>query len=162
MQNKGKNVPQKILLTKKGLDDLKKEYEDKKEKIIKLNDDINRARNEGDLSENGAYSAAILEKQVNESRIAELMYILDNYEIVEHANLKSNIVQIGSFVKILSTGGTEKSFTIVGSNEADPLEGKISIDSPIGKALIGKKKGEKVVATTEQSSITYDIIEVKN
>ena len=162
MQNKGKNVPDKILLTKKGLDDLKKEYEEKKEKIIKLNDDVNRARSEGDLRENGAYSAAILERQVNESRIAELEYILSNYEIAEHINTKSNIIQIGSFVKILSEDGSEKSFTIVGSNEADPLGGKISVDSPVGKALNGKKEGEKISIVTEQSSITYDIIEVKN
>ena len=152
----------KVLLTRKGLDEINKEYQERKEKKIKLNDDVNRARAEGDLRENGAYSAAILERQVNETRIIELRRILASYQIAEHSNTHSNVIQIGSIVKVKTVTNIEKSFIIVGANEANPMEGKISIDSPIGKELINKKVGNQIKVSTEKSSTTYDIIDVKN
>lgn len=150
----------KILLTEKGLEDLKKEYQERKKKKLKLNDDVNLARKEGDLRENEAYAAATFERKINELRLVEVKYILENYKIIERSGNNLNKVQIGSTINVLINKKIEKTFTIVGSNEAAPLEGKISIDSPIGKELLDKSVGDTVEVKTEQNSITYDILEI--
>ena len=151
----------KVLLTKEGLMALKKELDErtgKKRDIINAN--VNLARQEGDLSENEAYSAAILERDLNEARIKEIEEIIDNYDLVEQTD-NEGIVHIGSVVEVKSDKGT-KIFTIVGASESNPLENKISIDSPIGELLLGKKVGDSIVVNTETSSVAYDIVNIRS
>ena len=151
----------KVLLTKEGLIALKKELDDrtgKKRDIINAN--VNLARQEGDLSENEAYSAAILERDLNEARIKEIAEILENYNLVEQTD-NAGIIQIGSVVEVRSDKDM-KTFTIVGASESNPLENKISTDSPIGELLLGKKVGDSIVVNTEISSVTYEIVNIQS
>ena len=103
---------------------------------------IKNAREFGDLAENAEYTTAMQEKERTESRIAEIEHILQNGEVIKKPR-GDNKVQLGSTVKLKLDGKT-KEFTVVGTVEADPLSGKISDESPIGKALLGKKEGDKV------------------
>lgn len=146
-------------VTKEGLESLKKEYSLKLKERDRISIEINLARAEGDLKENEAYHAGLLARDINESRIAEIEAILENYTIVE---VKQNdIVQIGSTVTV-KVNDIEKIFKIVGVNEADPVDGKISGNSPLGSALLGKKAGESLDLKIDESSVKYDIMKVVN
>ncbi len=146
-------------VTKEGLESLKKEYSLKLKERDRISIEINLARAEGDLKENEAYHAGLLARDINESRIAEIEAILENYTVVE---VKQNdIVQIGSTVTV-KVNEIEKVFKIVGVNEADPVEGKISGNSPLGSALLGKKSGESLDLKIDESSVKYDIMKVVN
>ena len=146
-------------VTKEGLESLKKEYSLKLKERDRISIEINLARAEGDLKENEAYHAGLLARDINESRIAEIEAILENYTVVE---VKQNdIVQIGSTVTV-KVNDIEKIFKIVGVNEADPVDGKISGNSPLGSALLGKKAGESLDLKIDESSVKYDIMKVVN
>jgi transcription elongation factor GreA len=146
-------------VTKEGLESLKKEYSLKLKERDRISIEINLARAEGDLKENEAYHAGLLARDINESRISEIEAILENYTIVE---VKQNdIVQIGSTVTV-KVNDIEKIFKIVGVNEADPVDGKISGNSPLGSALLGKKAGESLDLKIDESSVKYDIMKVVN
>ncbi len=161
MAKKNEDFSNKFLLTKKGLDALKEEYSDKVNiQRRKINDNINRARLEGDLSENGAYSAAMLERELNEARISEIEDILKNYVIATDRG-DDNIVQIGSSIVVKSEKG-EKKLIMVGVSESDPIEGKISVDSPIGAALVKKKKGDSVKVSVGDDIVEYTILSIQN
>lgn len=121
---------------------------------------IERAKDLGDLSENAEYSEAKDAQALNEGRILELMSILKNVTVVDSANKEKNEVDMGSNITV-SSNGKEKKFTIVSFNEADPLEGKISNESPLGMAFLGKKKGEEVLVNTPKGEVKYKIIDVK-
>src|SRR5690606_1546718 len=108
---------------------------------------IKTAREFGDLSENAEYSSARQEQELVESRISEIENILQNVEIIKKPKGDSR-VQLGSTVKLKDGNGKSKEFQVVGTVEADPLNGKISDESPIGKALLGKKEGEEVEIKT--------------
>ena len=143
-------------LTQKGIDELKAE-------LIALNEDkpliadrIKTAREFGDLAENAEYSSAMGEKERNETRVAEIENILQSVEVIK-APAKATNVQLGSTVELKDVKGKTKSFTVVGTVEADPLNGKISDESPIGKALLGKKLGQEVEITTPAETNTYTI-----
>lgn len=114
---------------------------------------IANARDYGDLSENAEYDAAREEQASLETRIAELEDILKNADIIKPT--KSSTIKVGSTV--LLENGNKVSYQVVGPVEADPLEGKISNESPIGAALIGKKVGEKVTITTPKGQVVYSI-----
>lgn len=120
---------------------------------------IKSAREFGDLSENAEYSAARQEQERSESRIAEIEHILKNAVIISQPQKKDKVA-LGNTV-LLKSGKIEKSFTIVGSVEADPLEGKISDESPIGQALLGKKVGDEVEIKTPANTTTYKIDSVQ-
>ncbi len=161
MIKKNRDFSNKFLLTKKGLEALKEEYSNKVNIQRKsINDDINRARLEGDLSENGAYSAAMLERELNEARISEIEDILKNYVIATDRG-DDNIVQIGSKIVVKSDKG-EKTLIMVGVSESNPMEGKISVDSPIGAALVKKKKGDSVNVTVGDDIVEYTILSIEN
>jgi transcription elongation factor GreA len=120
-------------------------------------DKIAEARDFGDLSENAEYDVAREEQGLIETRIAEIEDILQNAEIIKNGN-KSK-VSLGSKVE-LRTGKKHYIYTIVGPVEADPLEGRISDESPIGEALFGKKIGDMAVISTPKGSVTYEIVSV--
>lgn len=121
-------------------------------------DKIAEARDFGDLSENAEYDAAREEQGLLETRIAEIEDILLNADLIK-AGSKSK-VSLGSTVE-LKTGKKIVSYTVVGPVEADPLEGKVSNESPIGSALFGKRVGDSVTITAPKGDISYEIASIK-
>jgi transcription elongation factor GreA len=119
---------------------------------------IKTAREFGDLAENAEYQVARQEQEKNESRISELEHIIANVEIIKSSKGDSK-VRLGSKVT-LEGSGKKKEFQVVGTVEADPLEGKISDESPIGQALMGKKVGEAVEIKTPAETSTYKIVSI--
>jgi transcription elongation factor GreA len=142
-------------LTKEGVDELKNELDTLVSKRGDIADAIKSARELGDLTENAEYQSALAEKDSNEARISELENILANVEIIKKPR-GGNKVQLGSRVK-LRGGSKTKEFQVVGTVEADPLNGKISDESPIGQALLGKQEGDKVEITASGETISYKI-----
>lgn len=141
-------------LTAAGRKELEAELENLKSRRGAIADKIAAARDYGDLSENAEYDAARDEQGLVETRIAEIEDILLNAE--ELKPRRSNSVSLGSTVT-LNGGSKEVQYTVVGPVEADPLEGKISDESPIGQALMGKKVGDQVSITTPKGTIEYVI-----
>ena len=141
-------------LTNEGRKELEAELEQLKGRRGEIADKIAEARDYGDLSENAEYDAAREEQGLVETRIAEIEDILMNAEAIKAT--RSSAVRLGSKVT-LKSGAKEVVYAVVGPVEANPLEGKISNESPIGVALIGKKVGEKATITTPKGEITYTI-----
>lgn len=138
----------KYYVTQKRLDELKAEHEDfKTAKRREVADRLREAKELGDLSENTAYDEARNEQERVEMRIVELEEMIKHAEIITH--LKGDTVLIGSKVSVKKGTSTKMiEFEIVGSEEADPVAGKISNESPIGRALLGTKVGDKVTVAT--------------
>ena len=147
------NKPYK--LTKDGVSELEAELKKLVSMRGELAERIKTARDLGDLSENAEYSAAKDEQGKTETRVAEIENILRNVEIIKKPRGDAK-VQLGSKVK-LKAGSKTKEFQVVGTVEADPMEGKISDESPIGQALIGKKVGEEVEIKTPAETAKYKI-----
>ena len=145
----------KIYLTKEGLEELKKEYEElTKTKRPEILNRVSAARNMGDLSENAEYTVAREELSFIDGRIDELDELLKQAVLI--SNNHSSTIKLGSTVKVNTNDGKEV-FTLVGEWEADPKERKISHESPLGKALLGKKVGEKVEVEAPAGKIVYTI-----
>ncbi len=121
---------------------------------------IERAKELGDLSENAEYSEAKDAQALNEGRILELSNILKNVTIVENISNEKGKIDMGSIVKVL-INGQEKEYEIVSFNEADPINGKISNESPLGMAFLNKKKGDEVIVETPRGEVKYKILDVK-
>lgn len=148
------------IISKEGYEKIKKELEYLTNvKRREIADRIQRAKDQGDLSENAEYSEAKDEQAFNEGRIAELSVMFKNLTVVEE-NGKSDIIGMGSKVTV-ATASEKKDYSIVSFNEADPLSGKISNESPLGRALIGKKKGEIVTVATPKGEMKYKILKVE-
>jgi transcription elongation factor GreA len=145
-------------LTKEGVDELKTELDGLISKRVGIAEAIKTARELGDLAENAEYQSARAEQDRNEGRIGEIENILQSVEIIKKPKGDSK-VQLGSSVK-LKNGTTTKEFQVVGTVEADPLNGKISDESPIGGALLGKNVGDDVEITTPSEVITYKVVEI--
>jgi transcription elongation factor GreA len=146
-------------LTQSGVDELQAEVDILIGKRAGIADAIKTAREQGDLAENAEYQSARAEQERNESRISEIENILQNVEIIQKPKGDSK-VQLGSVVKLKGEGGKAKEFQVVGTVEADPLNGKISDESPIGRALLGKKEGESVEITTPADTTSYKIASI--
>lgn len=149
----------KKYITAEGLKKLKEKLEFIK--TVKRREIANRikvAKELGDLSENAEYQDAKDEQAFNEGKIIEIENTIKNAVIIDK-NGQHNIVAVGNSVKV-KNNASEKEFTIVGSNEADPPLGKISNESPIGQALLGKKKGDTVEVETPGGKIEYKILEI--
>ena len=146
-------------LTKEGIEELKLELDSLIAERAEIAESIRTAREFGDLSENSEYQSARAAQERNESRISEIEHILQNVELIKtpHGSAK---VQLGSKVRLKSDDGTTKEFQIVGTVEADPLNGKISDESPIGKALLGKHEKDEVEINTPVESTVYKIAEI--
>lgn len=125
-------------------------------------DQIKEARSFGDLSENSEYDEAKNEQGKLYSRIAEIENILSNYVIIEEHAEDSNSVRLGSKITVLDLGlDIEESYQVVGSQEADPMNGRISEESPFGKALLGKAIGEVVIVEAPAGNIEYKVIDIQ-
>ena len=149
----------KIYLTKEGLEDLRKEYEElTKTKRPDVLSRVSQARSLGDLSENAEYVAAREELSFIDGRIDELEELLKQAVLIAETH-RNSTVKLGSTV-LLSTKGKKEAFMVVGEWEADPKDKKISHESPLGKALIGKKVGEQVEVEAPAGKVLYTIVSV--
>lgn len=146
-------------LTKDGVKELEAELADLTARRPELAERIKSAREFGDLAENAEYTSARNDQEQVESRISEIEHILQNVEVIKKPKADSK-VQLGSLVKLKDAGGKQKEFQVVGTVEADPLNGKISDESPIGKALMNKKLGEEVEIVTPAETANYKIVEI--
>jgi transcription elongation factor GreA len=145
-------------ITKEGLEKMKKELDELKNVRRKeVASRIEIAKDMGDLSENAEYNEAKEEQGFVEGRIAELEQVLPNAIIIERD--MSGSVNVGNTVRV-SVKGKEKEYTIVGASEADPLSGRISNESPLGLAFIGKKAGDTVTVNVPSGKMIYHIISV--
>src|ERR1700694_2614304 len=153
-------MSKKYLLTPEGLQKLNEELKvlinEKRKEVIER---ISEAAAHGDLSENADYAQAREEQSFIEGRIMEIEDIIKNAEIISTATHHSSVT-IGSTVNI-KANGKEKKYTIVGSNEANPKEGKISNESLVGRNLLGRKVNEKFKVTTPAGDIEYQIVSLE-
>lgn len=148
------------IISQEGYDKLKNELETLiKIKRPEIAHRIQVAKDMGDLSENAEYSDAKEAQAFNEGRIAELDALLKNVTVVDNLESKEE-VSLGSVV-IAKIEGKTKEYTIVSFNEADPLEGKISNESPLGRALLRKKPGDAVLVKTPKGEAKYEIVEIR-
>ena len=152
-------MSKKYLLTQEGLERLNEELKhlinDKRKDVIER---IREAAAHGDLSENADYAQAREEQSFTEGRIMEIEDIIKNAEIITQ-QAHGNTVTIGTTVSV-KTGGAEKKYTIVGSNEANPKAGRISNESLVGKALLGRKLNEKFKIATPAGEMSYEIVSI--
>jgi transcription elongation factor GreA len=149
-----------VLLTQDGLkklqDELKVLKEERRHEVIER---IQEAVSHGDLSENADYAQAKEEQAFIEGRIQEIEEMIKNAQIIEHS-ANHSIVSIGSTVSA-KVGTKQVTYTIVGANEANPAAGKISNESLVGKALLGGKRGDKVLVETPAGKSEYEIITIE-
>lgn len=155
--------PKKNILTYEGLQKLEEELEHLK--VVKrkeISQKIKEAREQGDLSENAEYDAAKDEQRDIEARIEELEKILKNAEVVVEDEVDLDSISIGCKVKILDMEFQEEmEYKIVGSTEANSLKGKISNESPVGKALLGAKTGDVVTVETPTGEFRYQVLDIQ-
>ena len=152
----------KVILTEEGLKKLEDELSYLKNvKRAEIAQELKEARAQGDLSENAEYDAAKDAQRVAEDRIIEIEDLLKNVEVVDSSEVDSERVSIGCKVKLRDMEYKEDfEFQIVGSKEASSIDGKMSNESPVGRAIMGKKKGETVKVETKAGKIKYKILEV--
>ncbi|MFA5178397.1 MAG: transcription elongation factor GreA [Candidatus Paceibacterota bacterium] len=148
-------------LTKEGLEKLKQELDHlKKEERIKIAEELKEAISFGDLSENAAYDEAKENQAFLEGKIAELEKLINNAKVIEESNGNQGWVKVGTFVTV--DDGKEKiEYQIVGEEEANPIEKRISFKSPLGQALLDKPKGAVVEVKTLKGSVKYKIVSIK-
>ena len=151
-----------MLYTQEGYQALVDELEYLKgTKRQQVKEDIATARSFGDLSENSEYDEARNEQAKVEARITELEQLILNAVIVDETKMDTSIVNVGSTVKVYDADFDEEiEYSIVGSNEVDPLQNRISDMSPIGKALIGKRAGDKITVETPGGSVCLEVLAV--
>ena len=141
------------------LKELKKELEELKEKRKEISKKIYDAQDRGDISESAEYTEAKEAQAFNEGRIQGIKQIINDAVIVSKKS-KCDLVDVGCQVIVKNKDG-KREFTIVGSEEADPAQGKISNESPLGRAFLGKKKGDEVKVQTPRGRAHYKIVQIK-
>jgi len=146
-------------LTQSGINELEAELEGLLGERKAIAERIKTAREFGDLSENAEYQSARQEQEKNDARTSEIKHILQNVQVIK-APKAGGKVQLGSRVHLKSKDGKKKEFQVVGTVEADPLEGKISDESPLGQAVLGKKEGDEVEIKTPAETSTYKIVTI--
>lgn len=154
------NNNDKVFLTATALENIKKEYEElttvKRKEVAQK---IKAAREEGDITDSAMYDSARREQSFVEGRIGELTQMLKKVVVVEEVCSPNGEVSLGCKVKV-HIEGTEDEFRLVSAPEADPAAKKISIDSPLGQAMLGKKMGDEVVYEAPVGTLTYKILSV--
>lgn len=150
----------KIFVTKEGLQELKHELEElTKVKRPEVLERVSGARAMGDLAENSEYTAAREDLSLIDGRIEELSDILKNVELIAEGVKNTGAIQLGSTITV-SINGKKEDFVLVGEWEADPHNKKISHESPLGKALLGKKIGEKIEVEAPAGTIAYTVVSI--
>lgn len=154
---------QPVYLTEEGLQKVREELEylttTRRREVAQM---IAEAKAEGDLSENAGYDEAKTQQGFLEGRVRDLENILKHAVIINESEGARNLISIGRTVIVREVGTDfEETYTIVGSLEADPLNGRVSNESPMGKALLGKKKGQKVVVQSPGGEITFEILKIE-
>jgi transcription elongation factor GreA len=152
-----------VILTSEGYEKLKREIEflssDKRREVAER---IKTAREFGDIAENAEYDDAKNEQAMLEHRIAQLEERLVAARVISKKEIAKDVVSIGSHVRLKDMDANETvEYHIVGSAEADPMEHKLSNESPVGKAIMGKKKGEVVEVSAPRGSLKFKILEIK-
>lgn len=155
-------MAKQVVLTAEGLEVLKNELETLKNVTRQeIADKLELARSYGDLSENSEYDEAKNEQAKVEARITEIEAMLKNVKVIDEADIVVGSVGIGSRVTVLDVEFDEtETYSIVGSAEADPMNGKISDESPVGRALMGHSVDEIVIAETPSGELKYKILEI--
>ena len=153
----------KNILTKEGLAKYEEElHELKTVKLKEVAEKLKEAREQGDLSENAEYDAAKDEQRDIAARIEVIEKILKNAEVIDDSDVDTNKISIGCTVKLKDLEFDEEiEYKIVGSSEANSLKGKISNESPVGKALIGAKKGQTVSVETQAGVLKYKVLGIE-
>ncbi|MBX3521257.1 MAG: transcription elongation factor GreA [Xanthobacteraceae bacterium] len=153
---------EKIPMTAAGYSQLEAELRQRQtEDRPRIIQQISEARSHGDLSENAEYHAAKEQQSLNEGRIAELEDKISRAEVIDVSKLHGDIITFGATVTLVDEDtDEERKFQIVGETEADAKHGKISITSPIGRALIGKKKGASVEVMTPKGAKGYEVLKI--
>lgn len=151
-----------IVLTDEGLKNLEDELEELKTiKRKEIAEKIKIALSFGDLSENSEYDEAKNEQAIVENRIAQIEAMLKNVKVLDEDDISTEVVNVGSKVRVMDLEYNEEiSYHIVGSTEANPLKGRISDESPVGKALLGKKAGQKIDVEVPEGQISFKILEI--
>lgn len=151
-----------VLLTDEGLRNLEQELEYLKTvKRKEIAEKIKVALSFGDLSENSEYDEAKNDQAITEARIADIESMLKNVKIIDESELTTEVIHIGSRVKVNDVEFDEVcDYQIVGSNEADPANGRISDESPVGKGLLGHKVGDRVEIETPAGMMVYEVLEI--
>ncbi len=150
---------QELYLSKEGLDNLQKELANLKVQRVEITQKIKEAREYGDLSENAEYQEAKIKQAFVEGRIEEIEATLKLAKVIDTKNNTKGEVCIGSTV-VVDVKGNEVTYQLTGSDEANPAAGKISHESPLGRALIGKRVGEKVTVSTPDGEREYLVVRV--
>jgi transcription elongation factor GreA len=154
-------MPRDVILTPEGLVNLKSELDHlsttRRREIAAR---IKEAREFGDISENAEYDDAKNEQAMLEARIASLEEKLRSATVIEPSDLGTDLVRVGSIVHVKDEGGKSNKYTIVGSAEANPSEMKLSNESPVGKALLGRKRGDEVVFATPRGERRLKITKI--
>lgn len=148
------------IISQEGYDKLKKELDYLQNvRRREIAERIQKAKDMGDLSENAEYAEAKEEQAFNEGRIIEISQIMKNLVVVENGRNK-DFVGMGSYVSVVSNN-MEKQYQIVSFNEADPLNNKISNESPLGRAFLNKKTGDTVIVITPKGETEYTIVKIE-
>lgn len=155
-------MTKQVLITDEGLKNLEAELDELKTvKRKEIAEKIKVALSFGDLSENSEYDEAKNEQAIVEARIASIENMLKNAQVINEDELGTEIIHVGSKVKVKDIDFDDIcEYKIVGSSEADPVNGKISDESPVGKGLIGHKVGEKIKIETPAGEMSYKILEI--
>jgi transcription elongation factor GreA len=155
-------MPKDVILTPEGLANLKAELDllstTRRREVAAR---IKEAREFGDISENAEYDDAKNEQAMLEARIAQLEDKLRSATVIDASDLNTDVVRVGSIVHVTDVAGRASMYTIVGSAEAKPAEMKLSNESPVGKALLGRKRGDEVVFSTPKGERRLTITEIE-
>ncbi|MBI5229693.1 MAG: transcription elongation factor GreA [Candidatus Magasanikbacteria bacterium] len=147
-------------LTAEGKAKLQTDLVDLKLKLREIADRIDKAKELGDLSENAEYHEAKEDYAFTQGKIQQIEYDLTHGVVISH-NKQSTTIDVGATIVVKRENGKESQYTIVGSNEANPAQGLISNESPIGQAFLGKKKGDVVEVKTPAGGVKYTIEEIQ-
>ncbi|HVD01788.1 MAG TPA: transcription elongation factor GreA [Candidatus Dormibacteraeota bacterium] len=153
------DLTEPVLLTPEGLERLKSELEVQRGRRAEAADRLKEAFQPGDIEDNPEYEQAKEEVGMVDSRIYELEEMIGRAEIIHEHH--SNVAEPGSTIEVQDADGNVDTYHLVGAVESDPGEGRISVDSPVGRALVGKKKGDKVAVNVPQGTLTLTIRSVK-
>ena len=152
-------MTQTNFVTEEGLQKLKDELEELRVKRLEIAKSIEEAKQLGDLSENASYTEALEAQSFNEGRIAELEELIRSASIINKQFTET--IELGATIEVEIQGGDRHTYAIVGSQEANPAEGRISNESPIGRSLLGHRKGDTVSVKTPKGQVEYKILSIR-